>query len=70
MDIAIHNTKTRPPVAAVDSMGEKAWLTIRQGNSEIAIYADADKAEGLKMIADVFNDTFTPIVAAAAVAAE
>ena len=60
VDIILHNTANDLVKASAGKSGTTAWLSIRQGDSEITIYGREDKAEAIRMIADVFNDAFQP----------
>lgn len=70
VDISLHDTRNNPPKAEAGKSGKTAWLSIRQGESEITIYGREDKVDAIRMLADVFNDAFqraeTPPTAPAA----
>ena len=58
VDISMHDTAGNQPRATAGAEGTSSWLSIRQGETEITIFASRDKSDALRMIADAFNDTF------------
>jgi len=57
IEVSIH-PKLTPATATVNTARGTHWLSITSGCVETTIYAGADQAEALKMMADIFNDAF------------